>query len=190
MSDTEQENDILEQQTEVEVTEDELEQNPATLIKKLRAKLKSCEAERAEYLTGWQRAKADLVNARKDEERERAAFARFAAEGLIRDLLPVLESFEMAFANREAWEQAPAEWRQGIEHIHAQLVGVLERHGLEAVRPAAGETFDPTQHESAGETPVESEAQDHTIVSVVRCGYKLYDKLIQPARVIVGIYEK
>ncbi|MDP3735077.1 MAG: nucleotide exchange factor GrpE [bacterium] len=183
MSDTDPENARDET---IDIISEEEEQNSSVLIQKLRGKLKLCEAERHEYLTGWQRAKADLVNARKDEERERATFVRFAAERLVRDLLPVLESFEMAFSN-PGWEQAPLEWRQGIEHIHAQLVAVLERSGLGQVRPEIGEKFDPTQHESAGETPVESAEQDHEIVSVVRRGYRLYDKLIQPARVMVGI---
>ncbi len=173
-----------------DVVSDEDENNPSALLHKLRAKLKTCESERQEYLTGWQRAKADLVNARKDEERERVVFVRYAAERLIRELLPVLESFEMAFSNRDAWEQAPLEWRKGIEHIHAQLVAVLERSGLEQVNPKLGEQFDPMQHESAGERPVESAEQDHTIISVVRRGYRLYDKLIQPARVVVGVYSE
>jgi molecular chaperone GrpE len=173
------------EQTEI-IDEEESEQNQLALLQKLRGKLKACEAERQEYLTGWQRAKADLVNARRDAERERETFARFAAEGLIRELLSVLESFEMAFADKAAWEQAPPEWRKGIEHIHAQLVAVLERAGLTSVNPI-GEQFDPSRHESAGEQSVERAEDDHKIVAVVRKGYRLYDKLVQPARVIVGI---
>lgn len=170
-----------------EIISEEDDQNPSDLIQKIRAQIKTCEAERQEYLAGWQRAKADLVNARKDEERERTAFVRYAAERLIRELLPVLESFEMAFSNREAWEQAPEGWRTGIEYIHAQLYAALARNGLKDLNPL-GETFDPTVHESAGEKPVERGEEDHVVVSVVRRGYKLYDKLIQPAKVVVGIY--
>jgi ferredoxin-NADP reductase len=68
----------------------------AEVVKKLKEKLAVCEKERQEYLDGWQRAKADLVNARKRDEEERREFVKFANEQLVGELLPVLESFEMA----------------------------------------------------------------------------------------------
>src|SRR3989344_2951801 len=83
------------------------------------------EAEKQEYLTGWQRAKADLVNARKRDEEERKEFIRFVNGQLIEDLIPVLASFDMATENKEAWEKADKNWRTGVEYIHAQLVKIL-----------------------------------------------------------------
>ena len=71
-------------------------------IKKLREKLKTTEKERMEYLTGWQRAKADLINARKRDEEDRKEFIKFANERLIEGIIPVLESFEMAMGNKES----------------------------------------------------------------------------------------
>ena len=73
--------------------------DPAEAIKKLKGELTACRKEREEYLSGWQRAKADFINARKDEEKARAAFVKFANEGFIEEMLPVLQNFERAVNN-------------------------------------------------------------------------------------------
>jgi molecular chaperone GrpE (heat shock protein) len=61
--------------------------------------------------SGWQRAKADLLNARKRDEEEKKEYIKFANERMIEDLLPVLQSFDMAMGNKEAWEKADKNWR-------------------------------------------------------------------------------
>ena len=76
------------------------------VIKKLREKLKKIEAEKQEYLTGWQTAKADLINARKRDEAERKEFIKYSNERLVEELIPVMNSFDMAMGNKEAWEKA------------------------------------------------------------------------------------
>src|SRR5581483_10539477 len=91
------------------VMEEELE--PQDQLKKLREKLKKCVEEKQEYLDGWQRERAQLANLRKQEEKERKEFIKFANENLLSDLLPVLDSFHMAFANKEAWEKVDKNWR-------------------------------------------------------------------------------
>src|SRR3989344_1566000 len=99
--------------------------DPQETIKKLKEKLKFCEAERKEYLDGWQRMKADLVNYKKDEEKRHGTVREYATEHVLADLLKVEESFQMAFGNKEAWESVSPEWRKGVEYIHSQFMSVL-----------------------------------------------------------------
>lgn len=154
-------------------------------IKKLRERLHTCEKEKREYLEGWQRAKADFVNARKEDAKQKEIFVKFAQERLIEELLSVVDSFEMATSNKEAWEKSPENWRKGIEHIHSQLTSVLERNGLKRVHPL-GEKFDPSAHESVEVVPAEKEEHHDTIVAVLQNGYTLHGKILRPARVRIA----
>ena len=140
-------------------------------------------AERDEYLAGWQRAKADFVNAKKRMEDTMKEFRTMANEGLVEELLPVLHSFEMAFANREVWEKADKNWRMGIEHIYNQLKGILEQNGIKEINPV-GQVFDPNIHEAVSfEKTTEKEG---SVLKVIEKGYMLGTKLIKPAKVIVA----
>jgi len=162
------------------------EENATEAIKNLREKLKKVEAEKQEYLTGWQRSKADMVNARKRDEEERREFTKFANERLIEDLMPVLESFDMAMGNKEAWEKADKNWRIGVEYIYSQLKKALSDNGLEEIAPAAGEKFDHAKHEAASYEPVKDAAMDHVITGVIQKGYSLNGKVLKVPKVKVG----
>ena len=162
------------------------EEGAATAIKKLRDRLKQAETDKQEYLTGWQRAKADLVNARKRDEEERKEFMKFANERLIEDLVPVLESFDMAIGNTDAWEKADKNWRIGVEYIYSQLKKALSDNGLEEIIPVAGEIFDHSRHEAASYEMVKDPAQDHVIIGVVQKGYSLNGKVLKVPKVKVG----
>ena len=74
-------------------------------LKKLREELKKSTEEKGEYLAGWQRSKADFINQRNDLEKWKEDFISFANKNLIDELLPVLDSFNLAFGNKEAWEK-------------------------------------------------------------------------------------
>lgn len=141
-------------------------------------------AERDEYLAGWQRAKADFINSKKRTEEMMREFRTLANEGLIEELLPVLQSFEMAFANKEVWEKADKNWRAGVEHIYSQLKGILDQNGLKEVSPI-GEKFDPMVHEAIRFEKADN-AKTGTILQVVEKGYMLGSKLMKPAKVIVA----
>ncbi len=161
------------------------EENALEAVKKLKEKLKNSEKERMEYLTGWQRAKADLVNARKRDEADRQEFMKFANERLIDGLLPVLESFDMAIGNKEAWEKVDKNWRVGVEYIYTQLKKVLADSGLVEINPL-GEKFDINRDEATEYVPVETEADNHKVVAVLQKGYTLNGRPMRPPKVKVG----
>ena len=101
------------------------EADPQELIKNLKEKLKHSQIDRQEYLTGWQRAKADLINARRQDEKDKQEFVKFANERLVMEILPVITNFEMAMANREVWKKVDKNWRVGVEYIYNQLLKAL-----------------------------------------------------------------
>jgi molecular chaperone GrpE len=158
--------------------------SPAERIKKLKERIKTLEEERQEYLDGWQRAKADFVNYKKREEESKQEFSKYAREGTVSDLLPVLESFDMAFANKEAWGKVDQSWRVGVEYIYGQFLGVLKDHGLTEISPI-GETFDASVHTAIENVPTDDPAKEHRIAEVVQKGYALAGKLIRSPKVKV-----
>jgi len=159
------------------------------VVTELREKLKASEAKAAEYLTDLQRMKAEFVNLRKRDEAEKKELVKFSNEKLIDELLPVLDSFEMAFANKEAWEKADKNWRVGVEYIHSQLVKVFEQHGLLPIDPL-GEKFDPSRDTPVEMVPTDTEADDHKIVAVIQKGYTLNGKEIRSPKVKVAEFKK
>lgn len=162
-------------------SEEEAE-SPALAMKKLREKLKVCEKEKKEYLDGWQRMRADFANARKEEDTRRGEMIKFASEGLVDDLIPVLDSFAMAFGNKEAWEKVDANWRKGVEYIYAQMLSVLESRGLTEIGKV-GEKVDPRTHVAIEEVSPATEKEENTVSEVVQKGYRLHSKVIRPAKV-------
>ena len=155
-------------------------------IKKIKERMAVCLVEKQEYLNGWQRAKADLVNERREMDAGRARAIKFSNEMLLLDFLPVLDSFDMAFSNKEAWESVNENWRKGVEHIYAQINNVLEQNNLSQINPI-GEMFDPGLHTSVEAVLNEDPKKVNSIASVVQKGYKLYDKVIRPAKVKVFV---
>ncbi len=170
---------------EIESYDDNLDDGgmtPQEQMKRLREKLRICVEEKKEYLDGWQRVKADFINFKKRSEEEKGEFLKFAREGLITDLLPTLESFHMAFANKEAWEKVDPAWRKGVEHIHTQLSQTLAAYGLSVVDPI-GQDFNPNEETSIGTVPTDDATKHHKIAEVLQLGYKLHGKLIKSPQV-------
>lgn len=161
------------------------EESAQETIKKLREKLKTALAEKQEYLTSWQKDKAEFLNARKRDKEEKEQFIKFASENLVTELLPVLQSFDMAFGNKEAWEKVDKNWRLGVEHIANQLKGTLEAVGLKEINPL-GQKFDPARDEALEFIPVDDEKQNHLVILVVQKGYSLNGKILLPPKVKVG----
>jgi molecular chaperone GrpE len=182
--------DIPEQDISYEETTEDGDKLPTKdVVKKLRDELKKVRAEKEEYLTGWQRAKADYVNLQKSEQEKYKELKTHVTTSMIEDLLPVLDSFDMAMGNKEAWEKVDANWRKGIEHIHQQFLRVLVDNNVTAINQS-GVAFDPNMHESISIIETSDESQDHTVYSVTQSGYKIGDRVIRPARVNVFEFKK
>lgn len=162
------------------------EETAAETIKKLRDRLKSCEKEREEYLDGWQRARADYVNAQKEEEKARARFLKLSKEEIIKDILPALNSFQSAFGNKDAWEKVDLNWRMGVQYIYSQLLAALQKNAITFIDPKIGEPFDERRHESVASVPAAEGVAHGTIVEIVQKGYALHGKILQPAKVKIA----
>lgn len=155
---------------------------------KLKEELKSCQTEKQAYLEGWQRAQADLVNYKRTAEKERREMTDRAVSTFIEELLPVLDAFDMAFGNKDAWESAPKNWRDGVTYIHRELMRTLAERDLTVIDPV-NEPFDPHEHEAIAHVPVPEKEKDGTIVAVRQKGYRLKGKIIRPARVEVADFK-
>ena len=188
MDDTNNDINIDTNEEIVETTEEGEALSAQDQIKKLREKLKVAVAEKQNYLEGLQRERADFVNYKKREEGEKLELIKFATERLIDDLIPVLQNFEMAFSNKEAWEKVDANWRTGVEYIYTHLKQTLLGSGLEEINPV-GEQFDPYRDEALEHITVSDKAKDHVIIEVNQKGYKLNGKIIRPAKVKVGEFK-
>lgn len=136
-----------------------------------------CKKERDEYLNGWKRAKADLVNYQKDEAKRFEEFVKLANAGLILELLPVLDSFFLAEAHN------PGSLKEAAP-IKSQLEEILRKNGLEKMAVSAGQPFDPACQESVGES--ESDQPTGVIAEVVGAGYLLNGVVLRPARVKIS----
>lgn len=165
------------------------EENAIQAVKVLKEKLKKAEQEKQEYLVGWQRAKADLINARKRDEADRLEFVKYANERLVEGLIPVLESFDLAIGNKESWEKVDKNWRVGVEYIYSQLKKVLNESGLEEVDPL-GKAFDVNRDEASEYAPVTEEKDNHKIIAVVQKGYTLNGRVLRPPKVKVGEWKR
>ena len=169
------------QDDDITISSEEENEDPKFLVKKLRERAKIAEEKAQEYLTGWQKERADLVNSRKRDEEDKKNFVKFANKNLISDLLPVLDNFDVALLHAEG------ETRKGIEQIRNQLINTLEKNGLKKFSPI-DETFDPALAQAVTMVDVEEKSRDHKVVEVLQPGYILSDRLIRPAMVKVGKY--
>ncbi len=156
---------------------EEAARDAAPKLAKLKEELKRCEAERKEYLEGWQRAKADHLNYRKDEARRFEDMARFVSAEMAREILTVLDSFDLAL--KSAGSARPPD--DGLLLIRSQLADVLKKRGLEELPARPGDAFNPEVHEALGET--EAELPPGSIAEVVQRGYRFQDRVLRPARV-------
>src|SRR4051812_43396177 len=137
--------------------------------------------ERDEYLALAQRAQADFENYRKRAAKEAAAAGDRAKGGLVRELLPVVDNLERALTSAAESEQHLAE---GVRLVHSELVGVLQRNGIEPFDPT-GEPFDPEIHEALSTQPADGAAPG-IVVDVMEKGYTLGGTVLRPARVVVS----
>lgn len=175
--------------TFVESTEDGDALPTKDIVKKLREDLKKARADKEEYLTGWQRAKADYVNLQKEADGRFARGKELGIEELTDSLLPALDAFDMAMSNKAAWEVVDKNWRQGIEYIQSKFLQALADNKVSVIAEI-GAKFDPMLHESIESIVTDDESKDHTIASITQSGYKMGERVIRPARVKIFEYKK
>jgi len=140
-------------------------------------------SERDDYLERLKRARADFDNYRKRVERERREWKEQMLADLVGDLLPILDDFERALSALTE-KQGESEWTQGIEMIHGEITRYLRSRGVEPIAPE-GEPFDPAISEAVFQEERE-DAPDKTVLSVVRRGYRIGDRIVRPAQVVIA----
>ena len=138
------------------------------------SELEKLKAERDEYLNGWKRAKADLINYQKDEGKRFEEMMDYSREMVISEVVPVLDSMELAL---KAEPQ-----NDGLQRIKIQLEDTFKKYGLEKIKVSPGDSFDTNLHESVGEIELK-EIESGKIAAEVSSGYKLKNRVIRPARV-------
>lgn len=142
--------------------------------------LELCEKERAEYLEGWQRAKADLANYKKEQEDRRQELARMLVANALLQFLPVIDNLERAEKGIPEAERSSSV-NQGFLQIILQCREIFKRYGVESME-SVGTPFDPLLHEAVGE----AEGEQGIVVEDMERGYTLGGKVIRPAKVKIG----
>jgi len=143
------------------------------------------EKEKTEgYLANWQRAQADFINYKRRIEQEREEFNKFANASLILGLLPILDDLERAFDSMPH-KVTKHSWLDGIQLIERKFRATLEAQGAVPVK-AMGEPFDPRFHEAIRQ----DKGEEGIVIAEIQKGYLLHDRLLRPAKVVVGTGEE
>ncbi|MBI4139014.1 nucleotide exchange factor GrpE [Candidatus Uhrbacteria bacterium] len=152
--------------------------------------LEQVQAQCEEYLAGWKRAQADYANLKKETEREKHEFAKYANERLLSELLPAVDQYDLALSHTPDVSQLPEEdqkklknWIIGVHAVRSLWETAFQSIGLELV-PTEG-PFDPAIHEAVGEEENAEHSEGH-IVRVSQPGWTLNGKLLRPAKVIIS----
>jgi molecular chaperone GrpE len=145
--------------------------------------VKELEAARDSAIADLQRVAADFDNYRKRTARDQEALVARAHERLVKELLPVLDDLERALDAAAEHEEAKLE--EGVRLVHRELSYVLQKEGLVPVETDG--KFDPHEHEALVTQP--SDAEEGAILEVIQRGYRLGDRVLRPARVVVSAGE-
>jgi molecular chaperone GrpE len=156
-------------------------------IETFKEKLEICKKDKEEYLQGWQRAQADFINYKKQNDSVFVQAKENSTTELVESLLPILDAFDMALTGN--FDESFKKWLTGFEYVHQQFKKVLEENGIEEMNPI-GQPFSPELHEAVQEVPTDEEAQDHTIAHVILKGYRTPKRIIRAAQVKVYKYSK
>ena len=164
-----------------------IEQN----IEELKKKLEECEKLKDEYLAGWQRERADFLNYKREELERIGEILKYTNVGLILNILPILDNFEIA--EKKLPEDLKADVNiKGILQIKNQILDFLKNQGIEEIK-TVGEKFDPNFHEAVEEIEPSSakategkDIKSGIIVEEIQKGYKIHGKVLRPAKVRVA----
>jgi molecular chaperone GrpE len=142
--------------------------------------LEALRNENEELIDTLQRLQADFDNYRKRAARDQESLVARAGERIVKELLPVLDDLERALEAVESHEEAELE--DGVKLVHRQLEQLLEKEGLALVETDG--QFDPHVHEALLTQP--SDADEGSVIEVLQKGYRLGDRVLRPARVVVA----
>lgn len=139
-----------------------------------------------EYLDDLKRLQADFENYKKRQQESQKELGGYLIEKLVLDIIPVLDNFRTATLHVPP-EQKESSWVVGIQYIEKQLETVLTDNGMQTIEAKEGEIFDPTIHEAISDESGEGgdDTKKHAIAKVIQKGYRLGDKVIRAARVVV-----
>ena len=152
-------------------------------IEDLKKKLEECEKLKDEYLTGWQRARADLLNYKKEELERLGELLKYVAEPLILKILPILDNFEIA--EKKLPENLKKDENvKGVLQIKNQILDFLKNQGVEEIK-SIGEKFDPNFHEIVEEVEAKDK-ESGIIIEETQKGYKIHGRLLRPAKVKIS----
>jgi molecular chaperone GrpE len=158
---------------------------PGSITQEQLTELKDLAAKADEHWQRLLRTSADFENFKKRTTREKQDAIKFANESLLQKLVPVLDNFDMALsATQAAPGDAAQSLQTGINMIYQQLKNALGEAGLEEV-DASGKAFDPNLHEAVSQKDT-TEVPEGTVVQQLRKGYKLRERLLRPASVVVA----
>ncbi len=152
----------------------------ARRVEELERRVAEAEAKRAEYLNDLKRLAADFDNYRKRAARDQESLVARAHERLVKELLPVLDDLERALEAAAEHEEAKLE--EGVRLVYRELLDTLAREGLAEI--ATDGRFDPHVHEALLQQP--SDAEEGSVIQVLQKGYRLGDRVLRPARVVVA----
>lgn len=174
-----------------EIKEKEIEESPKKAFKKKMEKyeeeIDKLKADLDHWKNEYYRAYADTKNLRNSLEKEHLAAMRYRAEGFIEELLPVLDSFYLALAN-EPTDPALKNYLIGFQYIYKNFVAALENEGVNEISPKVGDKFDPSTM-NAMDVEID-DGEEGLVKKVVTKGYKLHDRLVRPANVVVSAHKK
>jgi molecular chaperone GrpE len=159
-------------------------QAPSDELEALKEELDHTHMQAAEYLDGWQRARAELANARRRFEKERSEAGQLANITLLRRILPALDDLDRALKTMPA-ELRDNSWANGVSLVQRKFSNVLESEGVKPIEVKAGDTFDPQWHEAV--THEDSEQfKEGEIIAEVQKGYVVGEQVLRPSLVRVA----
>ncbi|MBL7130028.1 MAG: nucleotide exchange factor GrpE [Candidatus Omnitrophica bacterium] len=150
----------------------------------LKNDLEEFKAKSQEYFDRFLRLQAEFDNAKKRMQRQQQEFIKYADEGIILELLGILDDLERSVEARETNHQDPEAFLKGVEMILSHLYEMLKKHDVRSIE-AKGKIFDPTQHEALMQTESD-EFPENTVIEELQKGYLLGDRIIRTAKVKVS----
>jgi molecular chaperone GrpE len=178
---------MTQHRTRAQERADEIDVSPTKLladVEAARAELEEAKRSADEYLAALQRERAEFLNYKRRTAEERERDLGLAGEGLIRKVLAIADDFDRAIENRPP-ELADDAWADGIAAIDRKLRALLESEGVRPIAAAAGQPFDPREHEAIANVPGTGR-RDGEIVEEVQRGYRLRDRVLRPSLVAVA----